>query len=464
MELLDIYIEKNKDSEWFKDYAYCAENRYGRIFKFKSTNFRYLKSFFNGVYEFNKCNGLSREEWEVNARYNQIQAKIYTVPMRQSKLFRKKTDSIYEITAKGQAILDICNNNSYNDYEKKIISYFTILDGYFDLCPNYVIKRTDFILDILYKIGFTDNEIEEECLNILKNCKNKLNIFDYKLFWMFSFYHDIKFLNLIRNEFNYKGLSNIADYVRSNLTSGQYKDALSSKYRPQGNYDYNMFMEDVEIVYLTMKLETFIDESSDYIDIYQKILEVVNSYSQEVDFKKIIKFIVDNKDIYEQIYFCLIGKIEEDILKDYFPRQRKSVQEVENIGKIDNTTTKTKTELEAVSSVLKDMAKKRCNYRCELDGFDIESCRYFTDKFENRPYLEVHHFIPREFSNEFVNSIEVIENYVCLCPHCHRLLHHAVDAEKAAAIKRLYDNRIDLLKNKGLIVDLKTIKRYYNFD
>lgn len=83
---------------------------------------------------------------------------------------------------------------------------------------------------------------------------------------------------------------------------------------------------------------------------------------------------------------------------------------------------------------------------------------------KNKKYLEVHHFIPREFSNEFVNSIEVIENYVCLCPHCHRLLHHAIDSEKSAAIKKLYDDRIEALKSKGLEINLKTIKRFYNFD
>ena len=464
MKILDIYKEKNKDPDWFNDFAYCSETMHGKIFKFKSTNFRYLKSFFNGVYEFNKCNGLSREEWVVNASYNQTQAKIYTVPMRQSKLFRKKTDSIYEITAKGKAILDICGDKGYNDSERKIISYFTILDGYFDLCPNYVLKRSSTILDILFNLGFSDKEIEKECLNILLNCKRKSEIFDYKLFWMFSFYNDFKFLDLIKNQFKYEGLSDLSDYVRSNLSSANYKDALSSKYRPGGNYDYGMFMEDVEIIYLTMNLNSFIDEGLDYIDIYQKLLDVVNNYNKGIDSKKIMEFIFRNKDIYEQIYFCLIGKTEEDILRDYFPRQKKTVQELERIGKIDNTTTKTKTELEAVSSVLKDMAKKRCGYKCELDGVDIESCRYFTDKAENKKYLEVHHFIPREFSNEFVNSIEVIENYVCLCPHCHRLLHHAIDSEKSAAIKKLYDDRIEALKTKGLEVDLKTIKRFYNFD
>lgn len=465
MSLLEIYIEKNKDNEWFKDYAFCAEKRFGKVYKFKNTNFRYLKSLFNGVYEFNKCNGLSREEWEINTKYNQEQAKIYTVFMRQSKLFRKKNESVYEITAKGQALLNIHDDSNYNDIDKKYISYFSILDSYFDLKPNYILKRSNEILSLLYDLGFNDYEIEEECLNILKNCKSKNEIFDYKLFWMFSFYNDKKFLDLIKNVFNYEGLDELAKYVKLNLDKrNNVKDAISSKYSSGGNYDYKMFIEDIEIFYLSTKLNELLKDELDYIALYQKMLEIVGGYNKQVDIDKIMNFIFDHKDIYEQIYLYLIGKIEEDVLKDYFPRQKNTIQEIIDFGKIDNTTTKTKTELEAVSSVLKDMAKKRCNYKCELDGFDIESCRYFTDKVEKKRYLEVHHLIPREFSNEFVNSIEVIENYVCLCPHCHRLLHHAVDAEKAPALKKLYDDRINALRSKGLNVDLKTMKRFYGFD
>lgn len=463
MTLLEIYKEKNKDSDWFKDYAHCANERYGRVYKFKSTNFRYLKSFYNGVYEFNKCNGLSRKEWEVNEKYNQQQAKIYTVPMRQSKLFRKKTESIYEITAKGNVLLNISNSH-FSDFEKKIISYLTILDGYFDLCPNYILKRSDFLLNILHKLGFKDKEIEEECLNILKLCKGKNDIFNYKMFWMFSFYNDFEFLNLIRNEFNYEGLSEIIDYVKTNLANGKYSDAISSKYRNGGNYDYNMFMEDVEIFYLSIKLSSLISENLDYITTYQNLLKIITNYNKNINTEKLLDFIIKNKDVYEQIYLFLIGNVEEDILKDYFPKQKKTVKEIQKANKIDGTTTKTKRELEAVSAVLKNMAKKRCQYKCELDGLNIDDCRYFTDKVSNNKYLEVHHFIPREFSNEFVSSIEVIENYVCLCPHCHMLLHHAVDSEKDAAIKKIYDSRINLLKAVGLDVNLKTIKRFYNFD
>ena len=79
-------------------------------------------------------------------------------------------------------------------------------------------------------------------------------------------------------------------------------------------------------------------------------------------------------------------------------------------------------------------------------------------------YVEVHHLIPRAVGNDFENSIEVVENYVALCPHCHRLIHLGEDVERRPALHNLYIKRKDLLHEKGLDISEKELKEYYLFD
>lgn len=74
---------------------------------------------------------------------------------------------------------------------------------------------------------------------------------------------------------------------------------------------------------------------------------------------------------------------------------------------------------------------------------------------------QIHHFIPREFSNDFEKSIEVIENYVSLCQSCHKLIHLGVDRERKMAINQLFKKREAALKSKGLNITLDKIKEYY---
>ena len=115
-----------------------------------------------------------------------------------------------------------------------------------------------------------------------------------------------------------------------------------------------------------------------------------------------------------------------------------------------------------MSSVLKRMTKERSHYLCELQS--LHNCRYFTSKESQKNYLEIHHLVPREFSNEFEKSIEILDNYVPLCPHCHRMLHLATDRERLSALTFLYNARKDALQLKEITVDLDKLKVFYGIE
>ena len=76
----------------------------------------------------------------------------------------------------------------------------------------------------------------------------------------------------------------------------------------------------------------------------------------------------------------------------------------------------------------------------------------------------MHHLIPREFSNDFEKSIEQIENYVSLCPRCHRFIHFAVDRERKMALHHLYLKRIGSLNIKGIGIEETQLKQYYRIE
>ena len=91
-------------------------------------------------------------------------------------------------------------------------------------------------------------------------------------------------------------------------------------------------------------------------------------------------------------------------------------------------------------------------------------CKYFTAKENNHNYLEIHHLIPREFANDFDSPIEILDNYVALCPNCHRKIHLAVDKERLHMINTLYMDRKEKLLGHGLNIELKELYRYYKID
>jgi 5-methylcytosine-specific restriction enzyme A len=66
--------------------------------------------------------------------------------------------------------------------------------------------------------------------------------------------------------------------------------------------------------------------------------------------------------------------------------------------------------------------------RMELSGFACEfdpKHHLFISRFSKRPYLEVHHLVPMGLQQEFSKPLDTINNVFCLCPYCHRAVHHA---------------------------------------
>lgn len=92
---------------------------------------------------------------------------------------------------------------------------------------------------------------------------------------------------------------------------------------------------------------------------------------------------------------------------------------------------------------------------CEID----EQHPTFIRKSSSKNYVEPHHLVPMEYSDQFENSLDVEANIVSLCSNCHNQLHYGRDYE--ILLKKLYENRKEILCKAGIKVSYEELRKMY---
>ena len=88
----------------------------------------------------------------------------------------------------------------------------------------------------------------------------------------------------------------------------------------------------------------------------------------------------------------------------------------------------------------RNIALKRLDlseFTCEYDS----THNLFSSRFSRKPYLEVHHLILMGLQSEFSKSLDTMNNVFCLCPYCHRAVHHAEESLAREILSKLADKR-----------------------
>jgi len=463
MSLLEEYIKLSNNKDAFYKYYSCANKTltYGNMFYFRQTSFRYIMNFKDSYNIFKKVDGIDRSKWEKSKSYNQHLDKHRTVRMFGSKLFSKNERTYYK-TEKG-LVMDqiITNEQEFSEEEKWILVYLLILDSYFDNTINYILNRTECIFENFIASGIEEKDIILSIKNIIASkIKKKEQLINQNYLYMDTFYqpynNEYDFLSIYNNSSDTEK-QELYEYIKDNLKNKKSNCIISKKYEDSGNYTIEMLVENAKILFIT----NYINKMSN-ISFEEFVKSVISKYSEIeiIDTGKIINFILKNRDIFKIIYFNIFNIDYLEIDKPEKDNEETDVEE----GKIDDTSVKNIETLKRISNVLKKKAKERTNYKCELE--ELCGCNkfYFTSKETKQNYLEIHHFIPREFSNEFEKSIEVIENYIALCPRCHRMIHLATDRERKILINAIYNKRKQSLETKGLKISLEQIEKFYNIE
>lgn len=183
--------------------------------------------------------------------------------------------------------------------------------------------------------------------------------------------------------------------------------------------------------------KAFIKDTLDYINDIEKkqIKKDINNINEKYDINlnnciKNTKLENNKKIKYSQQPEPKPQSISTSKGIDYFPRNKKK----------------------AINALI------HANYQCEYNNNHIS----FIRKIDDLPYMEAHHLIPMSQQNNFNVSIDVEENIVSLCSNCHNEIHYGKDAEKL--IITLYNQRKELLKRKGIELNLSTLLSYYDLN
>ncbi len=458
MNILEKYIEMSENSNVFNKYYKCGKKNYGNMFMFKNTNYRTILTFESSYKKFKKVNGINRSDWEKNELYNQEKDKHRTVRMLGTKLF-SKNERIFYKTEKGNVLEKIIiNEEKFSQSEKWILIYFLILDSYFNNKANYIKSVTNYFFENFITSGMLEEDIEEELKKIiLVQDKEIKDLIRYKYLYMDTFkfvYNGYDFLNdYISSSKEQKDQLYI--YIENNLKNKNSCCIISKKYASNGNYTKDTLIDNAKLLFMTIILK---NNKISFKEFVKNLVERYSNIEKNIDTGKILNFIFKNRDVFEIIYYNIFEI-------DYLGLETNYTVEGEiEESKIDDTSTKNSNILKRTSAILKKKAKERSDYKCELEKICGCDNFYFTSKETNQNYLEIHHFIPREFSNDFERSIEIIDNYITLCPRCHRMIHLATDRERKTLINYIYDNRSKRLEEKGLKITKKEIIRYYNIE
>lgn len=100
------------------------------------------------------------------------------------------------------------------------------------------------------------------------------------------------------------------------------------------------------------------------------------------------------------------------------------------------------------SDILRTQVLTASGYMCEISN-DHES---FIAEATNKPYMEGHHAIPMRLQDQFNSSLDIYANIVCLCPICHRKIHHGLKNERRYMLQKVFDNRAERLSNSGIVL------------
>ena len=98
------------------------------------------------------------------------------------------------------------------------------------------------------------------------------------------------------------------------------------------------------------------------------------------------------------------------------------------------------------SAIIRRQALELAHYNCEIDN----SHQTFIDDKTKHQYMETHHALALSKQNRFDCSLDVYANILCLCPNCHKLLHHGTRNAKIDLLSNIYEKRSDRLAQSGI--------------
>jgi 5-methylcytosine-specific restriction protein A len=187
-----------------------------------------------------------------------------------------------------------------------------------------------------------------------------------------------------------------------------------------------------------------LDESLSESDIYQCIFRLLSAYSE-------LKGIVGDNIL------NIKSLISEESYQNTIQNSNNKKIPDGPIGKKQGNLNKSSTSWYRDPSISK-IALEKSGFSCEID----KEHETFISKSSGTRFFEAHHLIPMEYQKDFKYSLDVPENIVSLCPNCHRRVHLSLPEDRVSLVSKLIESRIELLRDRGVGIDMDFIIDIYS--
>ena len=459
MKLLEIYKEKNNDAAWKNRFFSLAKGNAGSVYKYINTNFRTQKSFISQFTSFEGVESIDRADWRVQDGNKQEVDKQRVVKLLEARLFQefKNGGLEYRKTEKGRSYRKYIDKK-FGESERWVINYLYLLDGNYQNEKNHIIERTREILGLFHMLGLTASDVLPSYFKEFFGAEDKKGIINKDLFYIMSFFADPDFLEIYFKSAE-SDKQELYEYISQNLQKENDLCCISQKYKTGGNYSYSMVLDEVRVFQMTYFLLNSRGGSQkfNFEGLLDECKEIFDFDSEEV-----VRYTREESEVFDLIFSNVFEVEDEDDVDEVAVGE--DIDEKGPLPYIDTTTKSGQRKVRKIFAAKKERVNELADYRCSLESSRSCDNHYFTSKITGKNYVEVHHLIPREYSNRFNNSIEVFPNYVTLCPGCHQLMHKAVDRERKDHLKRLLSERRDRMIALGLCVEVKDLLEFYGIE
>lgn len=224
--------------------------------------------------------------------------------------------------------------------------------------------------------------------------------------------------------------------AKGSLGKGYIPGHIAGKY-----YDINNLPTDNELI----------EDLKGLMCVYEEVIGIIGNRTIEQFYEFIIAnendVVLNDNDLIENIEEIINEVGEVQLEYSGIPKEKK--EPIKDNGGAERYPRDLQTAVKALNMV---------GNICENDEYHIS----FIRKTNGKNYTEPHHLIPISAYKDFQYSLDIEENICSLCSTCYNCLRYGIDIEREVILKKLYEERKEILAKVGLEISFEQLKKYYN--
>lgn len=421
MDLYNMLIDVATSKENFNRFFSSGNDSLVLFSNLFSTNIRKADALISYIEKISEDLGIPRNQWRKNNKHGQEVSKQFVIPLLSAEYIYKGKNNIFFKSNKAE-VLENLSHTGFSAFELNFVSTLFVAN-YKTLHKNALSNEYQNFVEILANYNYSKEDMITDIMQVLNSPKKKHKFMENKLFLYMVFYlsspEDIGMMPILQ-KLTDREITDFYFKLEMELNSGKYLSPLAQRLKPGGNLTEstinNMFL--LLIIYAMLEYD-----SNDYESVIDNVLGIKFHY-QDFNTEKL------KVKLTEESVVNVLAKVFEDINSNFNFTINYNVIDIEPGANTDITTHRSKTANLDVFNSLKNTVLENANHKCALES--LRNCNnvYFTSKRTGKNYLEVHHYLPRKYSAFIEAGVEFLENYIPLCPSCHRMIHHATDNER----------------------------------